>query len=58
VDFRKGQRLGVGDRLFIWKKGPKAGQWLKASLFAALPGEIMFGCYASTFVKKDFAAGA
>jgi len=40
VDFRKGQRLGVGERLFTWQKGPVAGRWLKPSIFAALPEQI------------------
>jgi len=40
VDFRKGQRLGAYDRLFLWSKGQKVGQWLKGSAFAALPEQI------------------
>jgi hypothetical protein len=40
VDFRKGQRLGAYDRLFVWSKGQRVGQWLKRSVFAALPEQI------------------
>ena len=40
IDFRKGQRLGAADRLFIWSKGLTTGRWLKQSLFASLPEQI------------------
>ena len=41
VDFRKGQRLGTDERLFLWSKGPAVGNWLQKSVFAALPKEIV-----------------
>jgi Transposase DDE domain len=40
VDFRKGQRLGTDDRLFVWIKGQRVGQWLKRSVLAALPEQM------------------
>lgn len=37
VDFRCGQRLGRWDRVVLWRKGPRQGQWLSPEEWAALP---------------------
>jgi len=40
VDFRKGQRLGKHDAIFVWPKAPTIGRWLPARVRQALPAEI------------------
>jgi DDE family transposase len=40
VDFRKGQRLGKDDAVFVWRKAPAIGRWLPAKIRQTLPGEI------------------
>ncbi len=40
VDFRKAQRLGKGDGLFLWNKGCQQSQILSASEWALLPAQI------------------
>jgi hypothetical protein len=37
VDFRHGRRLGHGDRVVVWRKGPRQGGWLSPAEWAALP---------------------
>lgn len=41
IDWRKGVRLGPGDRLVTWKKGPQKSRYLTAAEWAALPAEIV-----------------
>jgi hypothetical protein len=40
VDFRKGQRLGKNDALFVWTKNPKPSRLYSPEQWAALPAEI------------------
>ena len=40
VDFRRGRRLGRGDRVVRWRKGPHLVDWLSAADWAALPAEV------------------
>lgn len=40
VDFRHGRRLGRGDRVVVWRKGPRQGQWLSPAEWAALPEQM------------------
>lgn len=40
VDFRRGRRLGCGDRVVVWRKGPHQVDWLSAADWAALPAEV------------------
>ena len=37
VDWRRGRRLGPGDRVVVWRKGPHLVDWLDAAGWAALP---------------------
>ena len=41
VDWRRGQRLGPGDRLVTWKKTRQKSPYLTAAEWAALPAEIL-----------------
>ena len=40
VDFRQGRRLGRGDRVVRWRKGPRQGTWLSPAEWAALPEQM------------------
>lgn len=40
VDFRKAQRLGKNDGLFVWTKGCRQSEILSATEWALLPGQI------------------
>lgn len=40
VDFRRGRRLGRGDRVVRWRKGEHLVDWLNAADWAALPEEM------------------
>jgi hypothetical protein len=40
VDFRHGRRMGRGDRVVRWCKGPRQGQWLSPAEWAALPADV------------------
>lgn len=40
VDFRKAQRLGKNDGLFVWTKGSQQSEILSAAEWALLPGQI------------------
>ena len=40
VDFRRGRRLGRGDRVVRWRKGSHLVDWLNAADWAALPAEV------------------
>lgn len=40
VDFRTGRRLGRGDRVVLWRKGPHLVDWLDAAAWAALPATM------------------
>jgi hypothetical protein len=37
IDFRKGQRLGNKDALFVWKKGPRPCSWMALDQWLGLP---------------------
>ena len=40
IDWRKGRRLGRGDRLVTWTKGPKKPKYLTVEAWALLPESI------------------
>jgi hypothetical protein len=40
VDFRKAQRLGKNDGLFVWRKGAERSKLLSAAQWAQLPAQI------------------
>jgi hypothetical protein len=54
VDFRRGQRLGKNDRLFVWKKNPLLGQWLTTKIRDALPLEITVRIVRFAVPQKGF----
>ena len=56
VDFRKGQRLGKNDRLFVWKKRARTGRWLKKKLLVLLPDEITVRVLRVCVIEKGFRA--
>jgi hypothetical protein len=37
VDLRQGRRLGVGERVVVWRKGPHLVDWLGTAAWARLP---------------------
>ena len=40
IDWRRGKRLGQGDRLVVWKKSPQKPAYLTEAEWQALPAEI------------------
>jgi hypothetical protein len=54
VDFRRAQRLGKNDGLFLWKKTPGLGQWLPKKIRAVLPLGITVRLVRVCVPKKGF----
>jgi len=56
VDFRKAQRLGKNDGLFVWTKGCQQSQILTAAEWAALPAQITVRIVRFTATIRGFRA--
>ena len=54
IDFRKGQRLGKGDRLVVWKKSQRKPQYLTEEQWAKFPEEITVRVIKVTVNQKGF----
>ena len=54
IDFRKGQRLGKGDRLVVWKKSKHKPKYLTEEQWAKFPEEITVRVIKVTVTQKGF----
>ena len=54
IDWRKGVRLGAGDRLVTWKKGPQKSRYLTDAEWAALPAELVVRAIRVRVVQPGF----
>ena len=54
IDWRKGQRLGKGDRLVVWTKGPLKPKYLSQKEWAQLPEQMTLRVVRVRVSKKSF----